>query len=390
MTVLGYTPVVYTYDAADRISQVSQGTTVVAFSHDTADRRTGVTLPNGVQIDYGYDTAGQLTSINYTKGATSIGNLTYAYDGAGRRIQIGGSLAQVNLPAGVTTASYDSANRLTTWGTQSLSYDDNGNQVSRGASSLTWNGRNQLVATSDGASTFAYDALGRRVSRTVSGTTTLYLHDGQSPVLSGTDFLLSGLDLDEVYALVTPSGTASVLMDGLGSTIGLTDGSGASTATFTYEPYGATTSSGASDIAFRFTGREDDGASGLYYFRARYYSTSFSRFVSADPIGLRGGPNAYAYASGNPLSFTDPLGLAPTAACDAYNGIVKKACQLCVKAFCEMNPAAPACCAIEKDECIGKTGGDGPAMEECNAEFGKCMLKNRKGGKKPPSPPPDI
>jgi RHS repeat-associated protein len=64
---------------------------------------------------------------------------------------------------------------------------------------------------------------------------------------------------------------------------------------------------------FQFTGRENDGLAGLYYYRARYYDSDLRRFISEDPIGTRGGPNLYAYAANNPVSFSDPLGLQPSA-----------------------------------------------------------------------------
>jgi RHS repeat-associated protein len=71
----------------------------------------------------------------------------------------------------------------------------------------------------------------------------------------------------------------------------------------------STTSSGAAnDNRYQFTGRENDGT-GLYYYRARYYSPAWGRFVSEDPIGLAGGINLYAYGLGNPVSFADPYGL---------------------------------------------------------------------------------
>ncbi len=51
----------------------------------------------------------------------------------------------------------------------------------------------------------------------------------------------------------------------------------------------------ASDNHFQYTGRENDG-SGLYYYRARYYSPELQRLIGEDPIGLKGGDvNFYAY-----------------------------------------------------------------------------------------------
>lgn len=57
---------------------------------------------------------------------------------------------------------------------------------------------------------------------------------------------------------------------------------------------------------------------GLMYYRARYYDPVIKRFVSTDPVGLRGGWNTFAYVEGNPLSLADPNGLNPLAG--AFNG----------------------------------------------------------------------
>jgi RHS repeat-associated protein len=83
-------------------------------------------------------------------------------------------------------------------------------------------------------------------------------------------------------------------------------------ARYTYDAFGGTSVSGAaSENTNQYTSRENDGT-GLYFYRARYYSARFGRFVSEDPIRQKGsGANWFAYARNNPISFADPTGLKP-------------------------------------------------------------------------------
>lgn len=88
----------------------------------------------------------------------------------------------------------------------------------------------------------------------------------------------------------------------------LTDASGAIKTNYAYEPYGTTTTTGELNAnATQYNGRESDGT-GLYYYRERYYHPGFGRFISEDRIGLMGGPNLYAYVSGDPVTYVDPDG----------------------------------------------------------------------------------
>ena len=83
-----------------------------------------------------------------------------------------------------------------------------------------------------------------------------------------------------------------------------------------YAPYGSSTyqavrSQTETAKRYRYTGKERDEESGLYYQGARYYSAFLGGWVSADPIGISGGMNIYAYARRSPINYRDRDGRAP-------------------------------------------------------------------------------
>ena len=59
---------------------------------------------------------------------------------------------------------------------------------------------------------------------------------------------------------------------------------------------------------YRYTGKEKDEESGLYYHGARYYAVWLGRWTAADPLGLVDGLNLYRYSRDNPVNFSDPGG----------------------------------------------------------------------------------
>lgn len=184
--------------------------------------------------------------------------------------------------------------------------------LSDGTNAFTWNARNQ-VATLNNVSSLQYDAFGQRTQNPL-GTSFLYDGANAAQELSGTTAtanLLSG-GIDEFFSRTDASGSFTPLRDALGSTIALVDGSGVIATSYSYDPFGGTSVSGTiSANEFQHTGRENEG-NGLYYYRARYYNIQFGRFVSEDPVGLRGGINRVAYALDNPISNADPSGLTTT------------------------------------------------------------------------------
>jgi len=52
-----------------------------------------------------------------------------------------------------------------------------------------------------------------------------------------------------------------------------------------------------------------DATTGLLYYRARWYDPQSARFISEDPIGVKGGLNFYAYVENDPINDSDPFGL---------------------------------------------------------------------------------
>jgi RHS repeat-associated protein len=81
--------------------------------------------------------------------------------------------------------------------------------------------------------------------------------------------------------------------------------------TYAYDAYGNAEAAVESlPQRFRYTGREWDGVTRLYHYRARAYDPETGRFLQEDPIGLLSGDaNFYRYVKNNPVNFVDPSGL---------------------------------------------------------------------------------
>ncbi len=315
MTAPGQSAVAYGYDNADRLTSLTRGGQSVTLAYDNDDRRTSTTLVDGISEQYAYDNASQLTGITYKNGATTLGDLNYDYDTNGHLGSTWGSYARTNVPATMASATYNNANERTAQGATTLTYDNNGNLTSDGTSTYTWDARSQLASIAGPTTaSFAYDPFGRRTKRTVGATTTKFLSDGPNVVQESvggtvTANLLNG-GADETFARTTSAGTDSFLTDRLGSTIALANSTPSVQTSYTYDPFGAATTTGtANSNPFQYTGREND-ATGLDYYRSRYYSPTQERFISQDPAGMSGsGTNPYAYTANDPTDAVDPSGM---------------------------------------------------------------------------------
>jgi YD repeat-containing protein len=203
----------------------------VTLGYDDLNRRTSLTLSNGVVTEYGYDDASELTSLTYRLGVNVLGSLTYSYDASGNRTAVGGSWARAILPQPIASGIYDAANQMTQFGASNYTYDLNGSLASDGLNSFSWNPRNQLNAiVGPAAAAFQYDPTGLRTMKTLAGVSTTTLNDGRDAVqdLVGTSTLsrLAGERVDERWGISNGTSTVYPLVDALGSTVAFTDPTG--------------------------------------------------------------------------------------------------------------------------------------------------------------------
>lgn len=260
----------YDYDALNRVDSLTSGGTTGALSYDAADNLTG--FSDGTTL--GYDAADEAT----TSTSPSSDVTSYTYSDRGNR----------------TTAT-DTGTSLT----QSYGYDQ----------------ANRLDAYTDGTTSadYAYNGDGLRALKVVGLTTTGYTWDsvtGAVPLLlaAGSNSFVYGPDGTSIEQIAS-GGTATYLLhDQHGSTTLLTDSTGAVTGSYTYTPYGATTSHTGATTALRYDGQYQDNETGLYYLQARYYDPATAQFLTRDPLEDETG-QPYSYAGDDPIDYEDPSGL---------------------------------------------------------------------------------
>jgi len=270
-----------------------------------------------------YDLAGRLASVRQEQ--TSTGNLivehSYQYDALDRIEQETGTPEPTPFTVPIALMTYDADDRLDTFNGLQCMSDLDGNLVTGplngNLTGFTFDARNRLVEV--GNATFGYDADGRRVSKTENGTATSYVHDPQASLSRMLTATTSNSTTFYVYApggmLLYEDGPAGLRVphhDYRGSTVALSNATGAVIGRVVYGTYGEVASrTGDTDTRFLYHGAYgvETDANGLCLMRARYYSPETRRFLNADPIGFGGGANWYGYLATEPVNSIDPLGL---------------------------------------------------------------------------------
>jgi RHS repeat-associated protein len=152
-----------------------------------------------------------------------------------------------------------------------------------------------------------YDGAGASVS--LERETLQVIDDKQRIAMVETKTVENGAPINDPiplqrYQLSNHLGSASLELDQNGALISYEE----------YHPYGTTAYQAMNSAAevslkrYRYTGKERDEETGLYYHGARYYICWLGRWTSTDPAMMVDGPNLYNYVRGNPVRWTDPTG----------------------------------------------------------------------------------
>ena len=313
----------FAYDYLGRLTQAwAQGSTGCA----TTPSISAEGGPAPYWESYTYNTIGDLTGITFDNpGGLSTTTGTYPAAGSAR-------------PHAITTATLTSSSGTASY---SYGYDADGNLTSVAGPSqsqaLSWNDAGQLsqdaVSPAGGSAqntSYIYDADGNLLFTADPGTSTLYLPGEQltlntaTGTVTGTRFYtLNGIT---VAARTGASSLAYLAGDQEGTDTVAIDSATLAVTRRYYDPYG--TSRQSSTPAFPagtkgFIGGSSDTATGLTDLGAREYQPKTGSFISPDPLLKPYDPqdlDPYAYAEGNPVTYSDPTGAGICTGGDIYCG----------------------------------------------------------------------
>jgi len=350
----------YNYDGSGLIRSINiPGTGVVAFSEYEWIQPTRITLPGGSVIErqydglqrmssntlmdpaqnalttvlYGYDPVGNILSQgtehgDYTYGYDNLYRLTEAdypaandetfeYDGVGNRTGHNGD----------SSWTYNEANQLTQQGDTSYEHDANGHLIKKTVmgqdTHFVYNSQERLVRVEGHnrqiVASYGYNPLGHRLWKEVNGERTYFFYNESGLV---GEYHEDGTLIKEYQYTPDSTWMTNPLFlrsdgqfyfyqtDHSGTPKRLVATSGQVVWEARSEAFGNTEEAVAALANnLRFPGQYFDAETGFYHNYFRDYDPELGRYIQEDPVGLSGGINMYVYASSNPISNYDPLGL---------------------------------------------------------------------------------
>ncbi|HSE18099.1 MAG TPA: SpvB/TcaC N-terminal domain-containing protein [Pyrinomonadaceae bacterium] len=311
---------IFTYDPLYRLLSASGRETNIQVTPPWSDapRSQDVTSVRAYQQTYTYDAGNNMTRLRHESSPGAF-NRDFAFVSGSNRI------------ASVTDTGV----------TRAYTYDANGNLIRENTDrNFEWDHSDRMrvyrTQTPNSAPSlhthYLYGAGGQRVKKLVrtaandyvvtvyidgifehhrrvkpngaQENNTLHIMDDQSRIAmvrAGAAFPDdSAANVPVKYHLSDYLGSSNVVLDANGNLFNREE----------YAPYGESSFGSFAKKRYRFTGKERDEESGLYYHGARYYAPWLARWASSDPAGAVDGVNLFAYARLNPVRYSDPHGTA--------------------------------------------------------------------------------
>lgn len=295
-------------------------------SHYKYLTRPGTTSLSGT-IGYSYDGLRRLVQVRNPSGFDNGDTITYTYDAAGNRHK-----KDYRKTSDINYYYNQANNQLCSDGTSDFSYDGNGNltyrELGRDRYLYSYDYENRLakVKLSSDSTLFYYNGDGVRLKKQGTKDSSLqYIPDGMYSVVERRTN--GNLKYKYIYAnglllaRIDSSGNKNYYYhDGLGSIIGISDGSNVCKG-YLYDDFGDSLGSwGTVSNSYRYTGQEYDWTPlNAYNLRAREYYPKLGRFMQNDPIAgytfIPNTYNRYIYTLNNPINYNDITGKSPFDIC---------------------------------------------------------------------------
>lgn len=320
----------YTYDLLNRLTRIMDNPQVmdVEMTYDAVNNilsKKDLLHPTKSEA-YAYDDENQL--VDFKKGMMTTGveiptpmrQIQYVLDAVGNH----STKTEDNQTTTYTANNRNAFIAVSGASNYTPHYDANGNLTQDNHHTYAYDFDNHLVSVDNGnTAVYTYDALGRRVKKTVNSSTIHYYYAGNQIIEERdsndqvTATYLYGIGIDDILQMRRNGQNYWYHKNRLGSVEALTDGQGGVEERYEYDPYGKLTVYDANGSVqpfsatgniFYFTGREYDFETGLYYYRARSLHPGLGRFMQHDPLLYVDGMGLYHYVSNMPTAMVDPWG----------------------------------------------------------------------------------